>query len=124
MSKKPKTSCCNILLTVLISPIGLIFNENIPDKQIAINLIFFIFGLGQIHAFYVKGLSCLESTLCAFLPFVGVFLVTGKCRKFCFCLFLCFFFFLPGVIYAYYESVLFVEEKNDEGLDLELNLGI
>lgn len=123
-SKTNNTTCFSVILTVLVSPIGLIFSEGIKDKQILINLILYIFLLGIpaiIHAFYLKGLSCCESTLCLFFCFIGVYFVTRNCTKFFICLLLCFLGFLPGVVYAYYEALIFKEGKKEDKLDLELN---
>ena len=124
MSKTKTTTGLNVILTVLVSPIGLIFSEGTKDKDILINLILYIFLLGIpaiIHAFYLKGLSCCESTLCLLLCFVGVYFVTRNCTKLFICFFLCFFGLLPGVVYAYYEVLVFKEGKKEEKLDLELN---
>jgi uncharacterized membrane protein YqaE (UPF0057 family) len=102
------TSCCNVFLTLLCSPLGLFCKRGTCDGDVILNLILFIVGVdivGIIHAFYLHGISLTISILCFFVPPLGVFVATQSCCKalICFLLFLC--GIIPGVIYAYYQSI-------------------
>lgn len=103
-----KTSCCNIILTMLISPLGLMFKRGGCDGQVILNLILFIVGFGIcgiIHAFHLHGITCCISILCFFLPFLGVFVATQNCCKMIICFLLTLCGVLPGIVYAYYYSI-------------------
>ena len=103
-----RTSCCNILLTLLFSPLGLFFKRGGCDGDVILNLILFFVGfdiVGIIHAFYLHGITCCISILCFFLPFFGVFVATQSCCKMLICFLLTLLGFLPGVVYAYYHAI-------------------
>ena len=135
LTKMQKISCCMVLLTILIPPLGLLCQKTtqVRDRNIILNLIIFIFlpGIGVIHAFCLIGLSCCTSFSCIFIPPLGVYLATKKCGKTFLCLFLTLLFYLPGVIYAYYASVNYgeikdfeiqLDEANKEGSNQEIEL--
>ena len=105
-----KTSCCNIFITLLISPLGLFCQKGGCDGAVCCNLILFIVGfgiIGIVHAFCQKehGLTCCVSLVTVFLPFVGVCMVTGSCGKTCLCLLLSLLGLFPGIIYGYYQCI-------------------
>ena len=119
---KTNINCCMVLITVLIPPLGLVCMPSVRDRDVIINLIITILlpGIGIIHAFFVLGLSCCTSTSCFFLPPLGVWLSTKKCGKVFLCLFFTLLLYIPGVIYAYYVSVNFGVNINEDN-EIELH---
>ena len=74
-----EVTCCDVILSVFFSPIGLYCVKGKCNGEMCINILLFIFAfsfIGTIHAFCVYGLDCCTSTLCALLPPVGILVGT------------------------------------------------
>ena len=101
-----RVNCCEVILTVLLSPLGHFCVKGKCNAEFCINLILAIVGfllVGVIHAFYTYGLDCCTSILCLLLPPIGVLIGSSHgCSKALICLLLCLLGWFPGVVYAYY----------------------
>ena len=115
-----RQGCCMTLLTIFISPLGLLCKGKIPDRDIVINLILYVITGGlvaTIHAFYLLGLTIACSIFCFVIPPIGVYLGTKSCCKVFICFFLTLCFWIPGIIYAYHSSM---SNKGDDDLNVNL----
>lgn len=104
-----------VLLTIIISPIGLLcLDKKIQDKDVLINLVLFLLLtplVGLIHAFYVLNTPLVISICNTLLPPLGVFLSTKDLTKTIISVLLMFLFFLPGVVYSHYQSLNYGSKK-------------
>lgn len=99
-------NCCEVILTVILSPLGLFCTKGKCNTELALNILLAIVGfllIGIIHAFTCYGLDCCTSILCLLLPPVGVLVGSNHgCSKALICLLLTLLGWFPGVCYAYY----------------------
>ena len=118
-----KVSCCLVFLTIIISPLGLLCLEpKIEDREIIINLLLYLLLtplFGSIHAFYLMEITLCNSISNSLLPPLGVFLGTKSCCKTLLCLLLTLLGFLPGIIYAHYQSINYNTVDDDKEIELD-----
>lgn len=98
---------CKVIIGVLISPVLMYMEKKICSEfWIALLLwIFFLAFLSVIFTFHTLGYKDIcHNILCVFLPPVTVYLKKGCKTEFWISLILTLLMWLPGVIYAYYQT--------------------
>ncbi len=107
MTQLDTEKLCNTLIGVFIPPLLVYLNKKC-STEFWISLILFIvipWVGGVIFAFYAVGHPHLcQNILCIFLPPLAVFFKEGCSMDFLLTLLLTCFFWLPGVVYAYYVT--------------------
>ncbi len=96
-------TCCEILLSIICSPIGYLCHFGC-DIGFFINTLLWFLTLtlfSTIHLNCKYGLDICTSLLCELLPFVAVCLKTGDCCKSLICFLLMCLGIIPGILYAY-----------------------
>ena len=100
-----KKDIIDVLLGVIIPPVE-VFRMKGIGIEFVICLVLWICTItvgGILYCFHLKGVDILANILCIFLPPVGVYCGQGGCKKDAWVtLVLTFFFWVPGVLYAYW----------------------
>ena len=106
---------------VICPPLAMLYSKGFDTRfLICIPLTFLSFGIGgQIYFFIQIQLNIKIILLNIFIPPLSVFMQTKKTKKFFIALFCTLLFWIPGQIYAYYESLKENNKKKIALLDKE-----
>lgn len=92
------------IVGVLLPPVLVLMEKGCTTEfwvDLILTILLFWVG-GIIYAFHILGVDLCKNIASVFLPPLAAFLHLGLRAEFWICLILCFFAWLPGIIYAYY----------------------
>lgn len=97
---------CHAILGVLIPPVLAFIKKGVSTEfwiSLICYILVFLYPVSVIYTFHVCGYTdLLHNILCLFIPPVTAFLKFNCNKEFWISLILCFFFWVPGVIYTYW----------------------
>ena len=99
----PKRPWLDVLLGILLPPIEVLRMKGV-GVELLIDFVLWITLIGSVfYCFHLKGIKPLVNLFCILLPPLGVLLGEGNkiTIHFWVCLILTFFFWLPGIFFAY-----------------------
>lgn len=112
----PEVDLLTTIILVILSPLGYYMLNKKFDQDFLINLILWILTfsiLGAMHAFYTMKMDILKIILNYLLPPLSIYLATKDVKATIINIVLCLFFWLPGIIHAFYVTV---NDKKEEPL--------